>query len=398
MTTAKISYFVPDLTDPAFHRRLQMLETGGATVTPIGFRRSAKAERIQDEAVVELGSTADGRLLRRLGSVAVALTRIERVAPYVRGSDAIIARNLEMLVLAARARRLYAPDAKLIYESLDIHRLLLNGGPAGKILRFIESALWRDVALLLTSSPAFVQHYFRSRGFGGPIRIEENKVLMPEDHIPERQPNQRVMGPPWRIGWFGMIRCRKSLNILSALAEAAGGGIEIIIRGRPSSSVFPDFDGDLSGLRNVHYLGPYNNPQDLAQIYGDVHFNWTVDFYESGLNSAWLLPCRMYEGSLFGSVPIAEDGVETANWLRRHHAGVILRKPMERQLLKFFSELDQSRYVALADQVNAVARSDIMVDRAGCESLVRALRNGELVSRGILSNGDQRGPEAAPSS
>jgi succinoglycan biosynthesis protein ExoL len=398
MSAAKITYFVHDLTDPAVHRRVQMLTAGGATVTPIGFRRSQETEQSEDTTAVELGSTADGRLLRRMLSVAAALTTIGRVASHVRGSDAIVARNLEMLVLAARARRLYARDAALIYESLDIHRLLLSSSLLGRILRLVESTVWRDVGLLVTSSPAFVQHYFRPRGFVGPIRIEENKVLMLEEGIAERESIRRKCGPPWRIGWFGMIRCRKSLDILSALADAAGGAVEIIIRGRPSSFVFPDFENDLKGLRNVRYLGPYDNPEDLAQIYGEVHFNWTIDFYESGLNSAWLLPCRMYEGSLFGAIPIAENGVETANWLRQHHVGVILNEPIEQQLLNFFSKLDQSSYIALADQVNALAPSEIMVDRDGCESLVQALRNRESASRGVFSNGDRRGPEAAHSS
>jgi hypothetical protein len=56
-------------------------------------------------------------------------------------------------------------------------------------------------------------------------------------------------------------------------------------------------------LRHVHYLGRYRNPSDLPTIYGDVHFSWAIDYYERGLNSAWLSPCRMYEGSLYGSVP-----------------------------------------------------------------------------------------------
>jgi succinoglycan biosynthesis protein ExoL len=70
----------------------------------------------------------------------------------------------------------------------------------------LESKLWRDVDLLLTSSPAFVRNYFVPRGFPSPIRLVENKVLM----IGEREtgaPSVRPPpGPPWRIGWFGMIR------------------------------------------------------------------------------------------------------------------------------------------------------------------------------------------------
>jgi succinoglycan biosynthesis protein ExoL len=376
MIATKIAYFVHDLTDPAVHRRMQMLKAGGATITAIGFRRGQKSPNsIQGMAAVELGRTTEGRLARRMLSVAGALARANSAAAHVRGSDVILARNLEMLVLGALARRLHAPHATLVYESLDIHRLLLDRYPLGSILRFIESTLWREVDLLLTSSPAFVRNYFLPRHFHGPIRIEENKVLDLEDATPIRRPPRPPAGPPWRIGWFGMIRCRKSLRVLSALADAAEGAIQIIIRGRPSTLVFPDFEAELKDLRNIRYLGPYSNPADLSNIYGEVHFSWTIDYFEAGQNSAWLLPCRLYEGSLFGAVPIAEEGVETSNWLVQRGAGVILKQPVERHLRDFIGQLNQAKYAELSDCVAALPRQDLVTDHSGCESLLRALRN-----------------------
>jgi succinoglycan biosynthesis protein ExoL len=373
--SAKIAYFVHDLTDPTFHRRMQMLIAGGATVTPIGFRRSlTRLQSVQGMAAVDLGRTMDGQLTRRVLSVGRALAKIQSIEKHVRGSDVILARNLEMLVIAARARKLYAANATLVYESLDIHSLLLSRHPAGGVLRLIESKLWRDVDLLLTSSPAFVRNYFLPRRFSGPIRIEENKVLVLEDGVPGPPPFRKASGPPWRIGWFGMIRCRKSLEVLSSLARAADGAVEIIIRGRPSDLAFPDFKAVLNGFRNVHYLGPYRNPDDLARIYGEVHFSWAIDYYEKGLNSAWLLPCRMYEGSLYGSVPIAEKGVETANWLLHRGAGVIIDEPVEGRLLEIFRKLNQTDYSELVERNGALSRQDLVIDRADCRTLVEALR------------------------
>src|SRR6202035_5402873 len=105
--SAKIAYFVHDLSDPTFHRRMQMLIAGGATVTPIGFRRStAELHSVQGLPAVDLGKTTDGQLARRMFSIVGTLSRIRRFEKYVRGSDVILARNLEMLVIAARARSL----------------------------------------------------------------------------------------------------------------------------------------------------------------------------------------------------------------------------------------------------------------------------------------------------
>ncbi len=371
--TVEIVYFVHDLTDPAVHRRVQMLAAGGATVKPIGFRRNLVApERIGGFLAIDLGRTMDGRLAKRITSVLTTMANMRAIAPHVHGADVILARNLEMLSLGALARRRYATHASLIYESLDIHSLMLNGGPGGTVLRSIESRLWRDVDLLLTSSPAFVSNYFRPRGYRGVIRIEQNKVPSLENDLPP-MPRRPPPGPPWRIGWFGMLRCRRSLEVLGKLAIECDGALEIIIRGRPSSSVFSDFATAIAGLPHVKFLGPYRNPTDLGRIYGEVHFSWTIDYYESGLNSTWLLPCRLYEGSLYGSVPIAQKGVETSKWLDERNAGVVLNEPIERALGAFFKNLTQSKYEALANGIAELDRQDLIIDQTGCRALVDSI-------------------------
>jgi succinoglycan biosynthesis protein ExoL len=280
-----------------------------------------------------------------------------------------------MLAVAARARSRYAPEATLIYECLDIHRLLLSRGLAGSVLRRIESRLWRQVDLLLTSSPAFLRSYFEPRAFPAPARLVENKVLLLDGFrdlsLPGRPP-----GPPWRIGWFGMIRCRKSLEILRSLASKSGGAVEVIIRGRPSDAVFPDFARSIAGSPHLSFAGPYRNPEDLQSIYGEAHFNWVIDYFEEGQNSAWLLPNRVYEGGMFGAVPIALAGVETANWLRRQEAGVALSEPLEQSLHAFFSRLDPSAYSHLASKVAALPRRNLIDGPDECRELVRALCRG----------------------
>jgi succinoglycan biosynthesis protein ExoL len=373
---AKIVYFAHDLSDPTVHRLVRMLVAGGAAVTPIGFRRSAEAPNaVEGLSPIDLGQTADGMLGRRMLSVVGALVRLGGMAEHLRHANVILARNLEMLVLAIRARKRYAPQATVVYECLDIHRMLLSNRLHGRLFRSLESKLWRDVDLLLTSSPAFIRNYFAPRGFPSPIRLVENKVPM----IGEREtgaPSVRPPpGPPWRIGWFGMIRSRKSFDILSSLARAADGGLDIVIRGRPSAAIFHDFEAAITDLPHVHFAGPYRNPAELAAVYGDVHFNWAVEYYESGQNqnSSWLLPNRIYEGSLYGSVPIASAAVETGRWLTKRGIGVVLDEPLEPKLIDFFQRLDHESYFKLVQTVEALPRSELVSSRSDCRELVEAL-------------------------
>src|SRR5262249_5243376 len=147
---AKIAYFNHDLSDPAVQRRIRMLLAGGAAVTAIGFQRSSEpVAAIEGIVSVDLGRTADGMRLRRGLSVAGTLARLGGVAEHVRGANVILARNLEMLALAIRARKLHAPTAAVVYECLDIHRMLLSKRLEGRLLRSLETRLWRKVNLLL---------------------------------------------------------------------------------------------------------------------------------------------------------------------------------------------------------------------------------------------------------
>jgi succinoglycan biosynthesis protein ExoL len=170
-----------------------------------------------------------------------------------------------------------------------------------------------------------------------------------------------------------MIRCAKSLALLDALARKLGGGIEVIVRGRPSDAVFPDFAASLKAAPHIRFGGPYRNPEDLGEIYGDVHFNWTIDYYESGQNSSWLLPNRVYEGSAYGAVPIALAKVETANWLAQQRAGVVLEEPLEESLAGFFTRLGATSYARLAREVEALPGERLIDDRSACLELVRSL-------------------------
>jgi hypothetical protein len=200
----------------------------------------------------------------------------------------------------------------------------------------------------------------------------ENKLLDLERRPgAKRAFEPRRPGPPWRIGWFGMLRCRKSLNILTALAARRPDLVEVTIRGRPTPAVFDDFDQAVEGVPALDFGGPYA-PQELGALYRDCHFSWAVDYYEEGLNSLMLIPNRLYESGAHGCVPLALAEVETGRWLARHGLGVRFENPL-REMEAFFEDLDPGLYARLEA---SVARADPSLFRAGldeCERIRSAL-------------------------
>jgi succinoglycan biosynthesis protein ExoL len=371
----RIAYFVHDLSDPAVARRVRMLQAGGAQVSVLGFRRSDTGPPLDGAEVVELGRTYDARFAQRIGQVAATIARSGALRPALAGADVVLARNLEMLAVATAARRRHASRAGLVYECLDVHRLMLGGGAGGAGLRALERWLMKSAQLLVVSSPAFVERYFAPRqGLGRrgpPVLLVENKVL---DLSGAPPPNRsgRPPGPPWRIGWYGAIRCRRSLDLLGRLAARRPDLVQVVIRGRPALTAFEDFDAQVAaGGPALGFAGPYT-AQDLARLYRDVHFTWAIDWFEAGTNSDWLLPNRIYEGGRFGAVPLALSGVETGRWLATRGVGLLMDDP-EAELEGLLETMTPARYRTLESAAAAVPAETFAAGLEDCRELVRRL-------------------------
>jgi hypothetical protein len=382
----RVAYFVHDLADAAVHRRVRMLRNF-AHVTLVGFHRSeAFPNDLQDVRVISLGKTVDAQLAQRALMVAKALARQSAWRGRLEGTTVFMARQLEMLVVAAQVRRRITPRVPLVFECLDIHRLMLSQPPFGAALRRLEATLLRNCDMLVVSSPAFVRNHFAN--YGGslpPYVVLENKVMatdVPPGLLREIEA-VRLGGPPatapWRIGWFGMIRCRRSLHLLVKLLHRLPGLVEVVIGGRPRRNVIPDFDALVSSTPGLVFLGEYDRHTDLPRIYRGVHFTWAADFFEAGQNSDWLLPNRLYEGTLYGAVPLASASVETGRWLRDRRCGVLFDDGEDdhivETLVAYFAALDTTRYRGERNSLARIPLSDVLDEPASGQDLGGVLRD-----------------------
>lgn len=376
-TVLNVLYLVHDLSDPAVHRRVTMLKAGGAAVTLAGFRRGEAINQADGRpAPIELGRTVDGKFVQRLSAVGKAAMSLKTKLRGISRPDIIIGRNLEMLALANRARAWFGGDMPIVYECLDIHRLLLGEGLPGRTMRWAERLFGRNAALLMTSSPAFVREYFAPFGqVRAPVMLLQNKVLdlghgLGAEFQSALPPED---GQAWKIGWFGALRCRKSLKLLAAFTRRMEGRFEVVLRGRPAYSEFDDFDGFVAAEPFLSFEGVYRNPDDLAAIYGKVHYNWSVDFFEEGLNSNWLLPNRLYEGCCFGAVPIAMRNTETGRFLVERHIGLTLDEPSPDALAALVSGIGGEDYLARQRRILMQDRGTWVFDLADCRALADRL-------------------------
>ena len=338
-----VAYFGHAAHDAAVRRRVQGFRDDGLEVTGFTMRRRDDPATGWDN--VDLGRTYDGNYIQRVRSV-FSGAELAAASGRLADADLIYARNLDMLAAAFLAKRKLGLKAPVMYECLDVHRLLTRNDPVGFIFRRLEGALLKRSRRLVVSSPGYLENYFsrRHRGQYQPVLVE-NRLAAGADYgdRPTRAATASSPGEPLRLGWIGVLRCARSLDLLLALAQEAGPAVEIHLHGVPALTEIPDFHERVKGVPNLTFHGSYRSPEDLAAIYAPLDVVWAGDFMEQGYNSVWLLPNRIYEGGYYGVPAIAPAGTQTAKWIADADAGFVIEEDLGQSLPALLSRLSADR-------------------------------------------------------
>jgi succinoglycan biosynthesis protein ExoL len=318
----RIAFFGHNASDAAVGRRVQAFRDDGVDVTGFMMRRGPDAPRAWDNT--DLGETADGAYLQRIRSIFSGARIAADARDRLASADVIVARNLDMLATAFLAKRYAGLKTPVIYECLDVHRILTRNDPVGFIFRRIEGALLAHCRGLIVSSPGFLRNYFEVRHRGRYTATVIENRLAAGGHYgprPDKQAAPRPADTPLRIGWVGILRCARSLDLLIGVARQLGPRVRIEMHGQPALTEVPDFHEKIADVPNIAFHGRYRAPDDLAGIYAGMDVVWAGDFMEAGYNSVWLLPNRLYEGGYYAVPPIAPAGTQTAAWIEDKNAG-----------------------------------------------------------------------------
>lgn len=357
----RVAYFGHDAGDAAIRRRVRAFEDDGVSVTGFMMRRSDAAPTEWNN--IDLGRTADGAFLQRIRQVFAGAALAAAQREVLESADVIIARNLDMLACAFLTKRKAKLATPVIYESLDIHRLLCRQDLVGKALRWLEGRLLRRTKGLIVSSPAFLENHF-ARYYPDQYRafLVENRLAAGAQYGPRPVPSTLASDRPLRLGWVGVLRCQRSFNLLCALADKFADRLEIHLHGVPARNEIPVFEPEVSRHPNMVYHGRYKSPEDLSKIYGDLDLVWAGDFMEAGFNSVWLLPNRIYEGGYYCAPAIAPAQTQTAKWISNRRGGFIIDEPLEATLLALISGLldDATPIFACASALAGCAEDDFV--------------------------------------
>jgi succinoglycan biosynthesis protein ExoL len=298
-----------------------LLREIGWSVTRFGFRRDyyrGDASRLAD--VQNLGYMAHGSVLARLPVILRALREIRNP---LRHADVAFAFGADMHLLAwlATDRR------KVIHlrEVADIPRILSAGSVSAKLARALERWSMRHVDCLIVTSDAFVRSYYRDQLRREPGLWHELPNKISPGHAGSRPaPDLSIGAGPITIGYFGLIRCRRSLEILSMLAARAPETHRVVLRGHLMTD-FP-VQETVERLPNFEYLGPYDSPRQLAELYAACDLVWSCyPFEPANRNAALAKTNRFYEACYFRRPQVAQQGTQDADMVHRLGIGQVVQ-------------------------------------------------------------------------
>ena len=371
-------YFAPDFTEVATIARARALLDRGFRPAVFAFRRSRYNHRFQAGwPEVDLGRTEDGRYAKRLVALIRALPKLWRHRRLLRDATVLYARNLDQLGLALAARLFCRGPVAIVYEVLDIAPGLTNRGRLGRIMRSVERRLLRKVSLLAVSSPGFIRNFYGPvQGYRGPTFLIENKLYRatPTAHAaaPPRSIVEARRRYRWVVGYYGLLRGEENFELITRLAQRLSGQVLFYFRGVTTTVDAARFQETIRRHDNMLYDGPYENPDDLAEIYGAIDFAWTIDLERSDSNARWLMPCRFYEAGAFGVPLLAARHFEVGDRVEALGVGWTFGPPYEDEMADFFARLTRADYERVLRRYAEVPRSTF-VDGDDATELCRAL-------------------------
>ena len=291
----KITFLLPVVSQVRYHKRIAALERLGVQSQILAFEREWYPGKPWPCDYKSLGRLQHKRYYKRFVPFVKSLPKVRAA---VREADVIYAFGLDLLLLGWLASRALDKQPKFVYECGDPGPLpgdsLLSRG-----LRWLEHYLLRRVNLLVVPTKAFLEGYYQGmQGIQGLTHLRYQVIEHKLDANTISQPQNLITLNEWdgvlRIGYFGVIRCRRSWEILKRAAERGEGQVQVYVRGIPVG--LEGFEEEARMAPHIDYDGPYISPDELPTMYGQIDTVWIASYVKY---SHWARANRFYESCFF---------------------------------------------------------------------------------------------------
>lgn len=215
----------------------------------------------------------------------------------------------------------------VIYEIDDVRDIVSQNNIVSKLLFTIECFLIKKSKLIITTSEAFLEDFYFKKGcFRLPFKLMENKVHLDNSYAKDLLETEKKEcdNSKIKLGFFGLIRCPRSIEILLQLVRKFN-NIDVIMRGY----IMPNckhLEVEIENTNGINYYGTYVSPNDLNNIYSEIDISWICyPFgFEGQNNWKWARTNRFYEAGFFKKPMIAAAGTKDADKVIEYGVGLVL--------------------------------------------------------------------------
>lgn len=314
----KAVYLLPHIVH--FFKRIRWLAREGLEPTTLAFQRTGSDIKV-DRPYVSLGRLENRRYWRR----PFALLRVvPRVVPHLRRAPVAYCFGLDLLALAWLCRLLGRTRTMLVYEVADVLEIQCGNSALSRLIRTAERFLLRRAAVLVVTSPAYIDGYYCRFQQLPPIFLIENKF----GHEVEPAVIEAVRKTPVcrepdviKIGYFANIRCMRSLELLFELAERGDGRIRIYIRGVAIGEAIRTRLAEAPP--HVIVEGSFNPEVDIPLMYESIDLGWAA-YYHATTNAKMARSNRFYDCCMFGRPMIAQKDSPDGRVVKEKGLGLII--------------------------------------------------------------------------
>ena len=311
--------FLQSNVDDAHQMKVIKLMAGaGCVVTRCGFVRDSYYRATRGRAGVRvLGTLRNRSFVSRLPLLLRSIPEVRRLSSRC---DALFCFGADMQVLGMAAA--YGKGLRIFREIADLPEVLIQAGCRGKLAREIERFCLGRLDGLLVTSDKFLDKYIR------PLVGESlSRCFVIENKLDPGMVGDRCPAPRFSedcvitIGYFGLLRCVRSMDVLVRIAESCPERFRVTIRGY--NAIGYPLKHYCSKLRNFEYGGEYESPHELAMIYRQCDIVWSCYPYVSnGVNARLAQTNRYYESVYFRRPQICQTGTVDGSKVERYGIGV----------------------------------------------------------------------------
>lgn len=358
----KILSALPVLGQPRDAKRISMLQSAGFLVEVIAFHREHHKGRIPDCPIIPLGKISNGHYFRRIVLMVLAIPLMRRA---IKRNHLIYASGPDMALLAIIAN--VGLGKPVVLEVGDIRKVQVSTGVIGKLVRVMDRFVVNASQLLVVTAPRFVDDYYRKwLNTQTPAIVLENKLETSISNDDQVKVSKLIKGTPLLdrpiyIGYFGVLRCDWSWQVLEKLALSRPNDIKIIVAGHILEPI--DLAERAANISNIEFRGEYRSPQDLPSLYGDVDLVWAC-YPSPGIhdeNWRWAqMICRsnrFYESCYFKKPIISVAGSADAKEVERYGIGIVVTDQSIDGMLDVLTNITSEKFVFWGSNLSTIPKN-----------------------------------------